>query len=207
MKKTFLAISFKRTLGAALCALMLFGNATNSRAQSLSTLNRVDVLNGHSSIQYLEFDIEQGLEFVVLDKKNLARVLKNIQNGLSTIDSVNYTDGNRLITGAKLKAVKPMVTTDDPTFGFFDPRIHIEKESGGRTIEGVWWGGIIDDVGTGGNVAASTKATTSDAQSKASVRPGYTAAWYTGGWKDTGVISNVMKDLGVGGNKAKWDLR
>lgn len=68
-------------------------------------------------------------------------------------------------------------------------------------------GGILDDVGIVGAVAASTIATTSNTQSKASVRPGLTAAWKSSDWKNTGVKASISTSVGVAGNQAKWDLQ
>ena len=88
-----------------------------------------------------------------------------------------------------------------------DPSTPISKVSGSRTLKGVWWGGILNDIGIAGSVAASTIATTDDTQSKASVKPGLTAAWESSDWKDTGVKAWKIASVGISGNKAKWDLQ
>jgi len=78
-----------------------------------------------------------------------------------------------------------------------------------NNLTGVWWGGIIQDVNIagGGAVCAVTIATSNNTQSKASVRPGLTANWYSGDWQNKDIRSDVMKPVGIAGNAAKWDLR
>lgn len=94
----------------------------------------------------------------------------------------------------------------EPTRGSFNSPTDVITYN---NLTGVWWGGIIYDVNIagGGAVSAVTIATSSNTQSKASVRPGLTANWYTGDWQNQWVRSDVMKPVGIAGNVAAWDLR
>lgn len=144
------------------------------------SMEEVSGINYADSVgYYLEKEIPQGLEFIILGKGDFA------------VNSV----------------LNSAVTFSTNESSYEDPSTPISKVSGSRTLEGVWWGGILDDVGIVGSVAASTIATTGDTQSKASVRPGLTASWKSSDWKDTDVMAWTMASVGVAGNKAKWDLQ
>lgn len=149
---------------------------------------------------YLEKEIPQGLEFIILGEGGFA-LTEDAENGIYYL-----VEGNSEVL--KLNSVSnSAVTFSTNESSYFDPSTPISTVSGSRTLEGVWWGGILDDVGIVGSVAAVTIATTDDTQSKASVRPGLMAAWQSSDWKDTGVKASTMASVGVAGNKAMWDLQ
>ena len=93
------------------------------------------------------------------------------------------------------------------TYDYFNPDTPISKVSGDRMLTGVWWGGIMKDLFVAGGVVSTTKATTKDTQSKASVKPGISAAWSSSDWMDTNVWAHISESVGIMGNQAKWDLR
>lgn len=131
-------------------------------------LNYVDSIG-----YYLEKEIPQGLEFVIL--------------------------GNDLPCNA--------VTFSANGSDYYNPSTPISKVAGSRTLSGVWWGGIVQDIFVAGAVAATTIAKSDNTQSKASVKPGLTAGWVSSDWKDTDVRADVLVEVGIAGNKAKWDLQ
>lgn len=153
---------------------------------------------------YLAQDIPQGLEFIILGEGDFV-LAKDIQNGgYYLVEGTNDFSKLSDISEGRLNPVRVSRATRS---SFNDPSTPISKDSGSRTLRGVWWGGILDDIGIVGTVAAVTEATTDRTQSKASVKPGTTAAWHSSDWKDTGVQAVAMKDVGISGNKAAWDLR
>lgn len=128
---------------------------------------------------YLEKEIPQGLEFIILGEDvNMAEL-----GSISTY-AANGSD-------------------------YYNPTTPISKASGSKTLKGVWWGGIVKDIFTagGGAVASATIATTNNTQSKASVKAGVTASWVSSDWMDTNVRADILEEVGISGNKAKWDLR
>ena len=185
---------FKKSLALLLTATMLLGMGLTAQAKTLDKMDQ-GTIRRSGSIIYVEHEIDHGLEFDIISR------------------NAKGNDINGLIKGANagIQAVKPGSDIRPMTHltdsGYYNPNIPIQTESSGRTVYGYWWGGLIDDVGTIDEVASATIATSSDSQSKASVRPGLTASWYSGGWKNNGTISCVMKECGLAGNQAKWDLR
>ena len=129
---------------------------------------------------YLEKEIPQGLEFIILG-----------------------TDINMLGSDLPRSAVTRAAAKSD----YYNPSTPISKVSGSRTLKGVWWGGIVQDLFIAGAVASTTIATTDGTQSKASVKPGLTAGWVSSDWKDTNVRADAVEGVGIAGNKAKWDLQ
>lgn len=129
---------------------------------------------------YLEKEIPQGLEFIILGK-----------------------DSNTLETDIPSSATTLAAASGD----YYNPSTPISKTSGNRTLEGVWWGGIVQDFFVAGGVASATIATSDNTQSKASVKPGLTANWVSSDWEDTNVRASVLEEVGISGNKAKWDLQ
>lgn len=150
-------------------------DVTEISMEDVSGMNYADSVG-----YYLEKEIPQGLEFIILGK----------DINISEIDLPS-------------SAITLATTASD----YYDPSTPISKVSGGRTLEGVWWGGIVNDFYVAGGVAAVTIATTDNTQSKASVKPGLTANWVSSDWKDTNVRADVLEEVGISGNKAKWDLQ
>jgi len=193
IKRAFWALSL---VGGILIATVKPVNASNLRVnldEDFSVKN--------NSIQYLEYEIDQGLEFIVLDKKNKKDIIKHlVKNTSGGLNAYYYYDGESRKKVTLKKAAKSSASS------FNNPKTPISKQVTNRVLRGVWWGGILDDVGIVGTVAASTKATSRLTESKASVKAGANGKWKTGGWKDTGVISSVMESVGISSNKSKWDL-
>lgn len=134
---------------------------------------------------YIEKEISQGKEFVILGKgKDVAKKYGiNLDKAITTYSVDAYDE-------------------------YYNPTTSISKQVGDSTIYGKWWGGFLPDpTAQGGSVAASTKATTSNTQSKASVKPGASASWKSTAWTDNGTVANISKTVGISGNQAKWDLR
>lgn len=134
---------------------------------------------------YTEKEISQGKEFVILGKgKAVAKKYGINLNKVITTYSANSYDE------------------------YYNPTTSISKKIGNSTIYGKWWGGLLPDpTAQGGSVAAATKATTSNTQSKASVKPGASASWESTAWTDNGTVANIFRTVGISGNQAKWDLR
>ncbi len=128
---------------------------------------------------YLATDINQGLEFIILGEQN-ADALSDM--GFRT---------------ARMSG------------SYYNPSEFISKMEGGKYLEGVWWGGFVNDLftGSGGAVAASTKASSARTQSKASVKAGTLASWVSSAWANINEIASVAEVVGISGNQAKWDLR
>lgn len=185
---------FKKVLSFALATTLLMGMGITAQAKSLDKIDQ-GTIRRSGSIIYVEHEIEHGLEFDIISRNaqgsNIDGMIQGVNAGIQAVKP--GTD------------IRPMTHLTDS--GYYNPNIPISTESDGKTVYGYWWGGLIDDVGTIDEVASATIATSSDTQSKASVRPGFTAQWYSGGWKNNGTISSIMKECGLAGNQAKWDLR
>lgn len=137
---------------------------------------------------YTEKEIPQGLEFTILGEDD------RVSSRFNRIFNANLNTA---------------VTLASSGSDYYNPSTSISKVSGNSTLKGVWWGGIVNDIFTagGGAVASVTIAKTNNTQSKASVKPGLTSGWVSSDWKDTGVRADVLEEVGISGNKAKWDLR
>lgn len=187
---------FKKVLSFTLAITLLMGMGITAQAKSFDKINQ-GTIRRSGSIIYVEHEIDHGLEFDIISRNAQGSSIDGMIQGVN----------------AGIQAVKPgtdispNVYSWDSTCGFYDPRIPISTMSGGRKIEGFWWGGIIDDYDTSGGVAAATVSITSDSQSQASVKPGTYADWLYGGWKDNGVRSSRITKVGFSGNQAKWNLR
>lgn len=185
---------FKKSLALLLTATMLLGMGLTAQAKTLDKMDQ-GTIRRSGSIIYVEHEIDHGLEFDIISR------------------NAKGSDIDGLIKGAHagVQAVKPGSDIRPMTHltdsGYDNPNIPISTYSGGRQICGLWWGGILDDVGTREEVAASTVATLRDTQSQAAVKPGITASWAYGGWKNNGNLSQVRREVGIAGNQAKWDLR
>ena len=170
------------------------GMGITAQAKSFDKINQ-GTIRRSGSIIYVEHEIDHGLEFDIISRNaqgsNIDGMIQGVNAGIQAVKP--GTD------------ISPMTHLTDS--GYYNPNNPISTYSGGRQICGMWWGGLIDDVGTIDQVAASTVATLSNTQSKASVQPGYGKPWDDGGWKNNGTLSQIMKDAGMAGNKAKWDLR
>lgn len=130
---------------------------------------------------YLEKEIPHGMEFEILG------------------DNIKFSS-----VKAKHPSAVQRLSNDDR---FFNPDIYISEQVGTLTIEGLWWGGILDEWFIAGAVASATIATTDNTQSKAKIKPGVSAAWQSTKWTDKGVRASICDSVGLMGNKAAWDLR
>ena len=142
--------------------------------------NEVGISYSDSVGWYLKKEIPHGLEFEILGN----------DIDLSSIKS-NY----------------PSSTLRSDESGYFNPSDYISEQVGTLTIEGVWWGGIIDEWFISGAVAAATIATSDNTQSKAKIKPGINANWSSTAWTDKNVRAAICDSVGLMGNKAAWDLR
>ncbi|MBO6207342.1 MAG: hypothetical protein J6N53_15555 [Lachnospiraceae bacterium] len=154
---------------------------------------------------YLEKDIDQGLEFTILGQGDYS-LAKDILTGEYFLIC---GDTDVILNSERSRNENLKIQLPDQTRGgsYSNPTDQISKTVNGRTLTGVWWGGIWEDIGIAGQVAAVTIATSGSTQSKASVRPGWTANWVSSAWKGTNVRAEVCASCGVGGNQAKWDLQ
>lgn len=181
----------KRILTITLVATILLSTAgthmtayASSNDESMSNVEKVTLDKEVVGVKYtpsvgyyLEKEIPQGLEFIILGNS-----VENIE-----LDS----------------AMSRATTESD----YYNPQDPISKMSGNNVLRGYWWGGIIQDYFVAGAVGATTIAITVDTQSKASVKPGITQGWISSDWADTGIEASVLAEVGVSGNKAMWDLR
>lgn len=170
-------------LSASLPSATVYASSSPVTPVDVTEISMEDVsgMNYSDSVgYYLEKEIPQGLEFIILGK----------DINISEIDLPSSA-----------------VTFSTAASDYYNPSTPISKESGSRTLEGVWWGGIVNDFYVAGGVAAVTIAKTDNTQSKASVKPGTNASWVSSDWKDTNVRADVLKEVGIAGNKAKWDLQ
>lgn len=129
---------------------------------------------------YLEKEIPQGLEFVIIGED---------------LDSSNS------------KMFSQIGLSDMRGGSFYDPATPIMKSSDHGTLFGVWWGGFLDDAFMDGAVAAATKATSNSTQGKASVKPGSDASWVSSSWGNQNQRVGIMAEKALYGNQAAWDLR
>lgn len=123
---------------------------------------------------YLEKEIPQGLEFIILGEDLL---------------------------GKEWDFPIPYEST------YHTPATPISKQISNYTVTGLWWGGIISDIFIAGGVGSATIAKTNNTQSQASVKPGLTAGWERSEWKDFNQKAQILRSVGITGNKAAWDLR
>jgi len=130
---------------------------------------------------YLEKEIPHGLEFEILGDDIKLSSLK-----------------------AKHTSAVQRLSNEDR---YFNPDIYISEQVGTLTIEGLWWGGFLDEWFISGAVASSTIATSDNTQSKAKIKPGINAGWQSTKWTDKGVRASICDSVALMGNKAAWDLR
>lgn len=167
--------------------------------------NSTTTLNYTNSVgYYLAQDIPQGLEFTILGEGDFILAKDTVNGNYYLVEGTNDLSQVDSALGNRLSLV---VSPRAGASSYENPSTPISKNIGNRTLWGVWWGGILDDVGIVSSVAAVTIATTDRTQSKASVRPGATASWQSSEWKNTGIKATVMKSVGIAGNEAKWDLQ
>lgn len=170
-------------LSASMHGVTAYASSSPATSIDIAEKSMEDVLemNYTDSVgYYLEKEIPQGLEFIILGK------------------NINMSE-----IGLPISAV-PFANDESD---YYNPSTPISKKSGDKILKGVWWGGIMDDTFISGAVAAATIAKTDNTQSKASVKPGLNANWVSSDWKDTGEKATVVKEAGISGNKAKWDLQ
>ena len=144
------------------------------------SINKIEVKNC-DGVMYYEKPIEQGVEFVFINNAQLIKAKLGKE-----------------ATKSKLRGISE----------YYEPKTPIAKEAYGRVVNGVWYGGVTDQITNGLEVASSTIAKSFNSQSKASVKPGHDARWVSSEWGSTDEWVFVHREVGLlGGNKAAWDLR
>ena len=132
---------------------------------------------------YLTHEIEQGLEFTILGKDafNLERS-SFIRNYLQ-VDVTNV-------------GVMPA------------PDTVINTTHNGRTIIGMFWGGIFAVGGTSvSHVGSAVNAASSNSRGRASVVPGNNANVVRSLWQNAGTVAQISAPNSLfGGNRSYWDM-
>ena len=149
----------------------------------------LQIENGEATIRYTPHvgfyavhEIDQGLEFTILGDFALERggFMQNTEQHLA-------------------------ITSEG---GFGNPTTPISGVHSGRTIHGLFWGGVFAVGGTAvSHVGASTLAETNNSQSRASVTPGRTATPVPSLWQNNGTVASISAPNSIfGGNQSHWRL-